>query len=72
MQNGSKIVKLLYSLLLVVIRLDTHMTEHHLEDPFQSAYHGWHNIETALLWVHNNILWLLDDQKVMLLVPLDL
>ena len=49
-----------------------HVNDHNLGEMFQSAYKTHHSTETALLQVKNNILQSLDDNKVVLLVLLDL
>ena len=49
-----------------------HVNDHNLGEMFQSAYKAHHSTETALLQVKNNIMQSLDDNKVVLLVLLDL
>ena len=53
-------------------RLSTHMNENNLAGPIQSTYMPGHSTETALLYVHNNILRAVDEQKAVALVLLDL
>ena len=57
---------------VVAARLSAHMSEHNLSEPYLSAYKPNHNIETALLCVQNDILKAMDNQKVNILVLLDL
>ena len=49
-----------------------HVNDHNLGEMFQSAYKAHHSTETALLQVKNNIMQSLDDNRVVLLVLLDL
>ena len=49
-----------------------HVNDHNLGEMFQSAHKAHHSIKTALLQVKNNIMQSLDDNKVILLVLLDL
>ena len=49
-----------------------HTNANSLSEPMQSAYRGQHSTETALVAVQNDILRALDDQKVVLLLLLDL
>ena len=39
---------------------------------FQSAYREGHSVETALVRVHNDIMWAFDEKKSVILVLLDL
>ncbi len=43
-----------------------------LKELFQSAYSSYHSTETALVMVHNDIMLAMDNQKVTLLLLLDL
>ena len=56
---------------VVVKRLNTHMSQHHLHEYYQSAYRMFHSIETALTRVHSDILQSLDQRKCVYLVLLD-
>ena len=56
----------------VDFRTTAHTRENNLEEPLQSAYKQFHSTETALLKVHNDILRGIDEQKVCMLVLLDL
>ena len=56
----------------VDFRTTAHTRENNLEEPLQSAYKQSHSTETALLKVHNDILRGIDEQKVCMLVLLDL
>jgi hypothetical protein len=40
------------------------MSDHHLHEPMQSAYKRFHSTETALLRVHNDIMWTMEKSKV--------
>jgi hypothetical protein len=57
---------------VVAARMDRHIFSNQLHEPLQSAYKAHHSTETALLKVQNDILEALDDQKVAVLVLLDL
>ena len=48
------------------------MTINKLEYPMQSAYRLFHSTKTTLVRVHNDIIMMMDGQKVVLLVLLDL
>ena len=49
-----------------------HVSDHYIGDMFQSAYKVHHSTETVLLQVKNNVMQSRDDNKVVLLVLLDL
>ena len=53
-------------------RLQKHLADNNLDEPYQSAYQTGHSIETAMLRVHNDIQCALGDNKCMLLVFIDL
>lgn len=53
-------------------QLQEHLSKNSFHEPFQSAYRPYHSTETALLRVQNDILVSMDEQKVTLLVMLDL
>ena len=57
---------------VVASKLNNHMIENGLHEPLQSAYKSGHSTETALIRVHNDILASMDQQKVTVLVMLDL
>ena len=57
---------------VVASRLNHHLMVNNLQEPFQSAYCMNHSTETAMLRVQNDILRALDDNKVVLLVLIDL
>ena len=57
---------------LVVVRLEDHMCENLLYDPFQSAYRQQHSTETAILKVQNDVIAGLDAGKCTVLESLDL
>ena len=57
---------------VAVSRLVQHMTINKLEYPMQSAYRLFHSTKTTLVRVHNDIIMMMDGQKVVLLVLLDL
>ena len=48
------------------------MKENDMDDVMQSSYKAYHSTETAMVCLHNNILWALDQNKAVLLVCLDL
>ena len=52
--------------------IQSYLNEHDLFPSLQSAYRRHHNTETALLKVKNDILMNMENQKVTLLVLLDL
>ena len=49
-----------------------HMSQNHLDEPYQSAYRKFHGTETALTRIQNDILLSMDQGKVAILVLLDL
>ena len=53
-------------------QIQSYLNEHDLFPSLQSAYRRHHNTETALLKVKNDILMNMENQKVTLLVLLDL
>ena len=57
---------------VVAKQLTQHMSENGLHEPTQSAYKAFHSTETALVKVHNDLLWAMDNQGVALLLLLDL
>ena len=57
---------------LVSSQLLDYMHTTYLFEPFQSAYRKYHNTETALLKIHNDVFRSLDDGDAVLLVLLDL
>ena len=67
--NLSHVSKLMEK--IAVKRLNTHMTQHHLHEYYQSAYRMYHSTETALLRVHSDILREVDGKKCVFLVLLD-
>ena len=56
----------------VSVRLDSFMEENHLNEPMQSAYKANHSTETALIKVHSDIIQAIEEDRIMLLVLLDL
>ena len=56
----------------VAVQFTNHLRKNSLMEPFQSAYRANHSTETALLRVFNDILRSMDQQKVTILVLLDL
>ena len=50
----------------------SHLRENKLEEIFQSAYKVGYSTESALLRVHNDVLFALDDGRCLMLVLLDL
>ena len=56
----------------VSVQLNDHVRTHHLEEWFQSAYKIHHSTESALVKVHNDILWAIEDHRSVLLLLLDL
>ena len=57
---------------VVASRLNHHLMVNNLHEPFQSAYRVNHSTETAMLRVQNDIIRALGDNKVVLLVLIDL
>ena len=57
---------------VVSSRISDHVRANNLSDTFQSAYKPFHETETALLCVNNNILSAMDDGKITALVLLNL
>jgi hypothetical protein len=57
---------------VVVKQLNEHMSSNHLHEPLQSAYKKFHSTETALVKVHNDIMWAMERQGVTVLLLLDL
>ena len=57
---------------VVLARLAPFMQEHDLTEEYQSAYRAFHSTETALLRVPNDVLCAMNQEKIMLLVLLDL
>ena len=56
----------------VYYKIQEHLVQSELYQTLQSAYRARHRTETALLKVHNDILLNMDNQRVTLLVLLDL
>ncbi len=57
---------------IVAKRLLDHLHENGLSEIYQSAYKSNHSTETALVYVHNDIMSAVDQQRVTLFVLLDL
>ena len=57
---------------VVAKRLNDHMQENNLHEPFQSAYRQHHSIETTLIKAHCDILSAVERGCVVVLVMLDL
>ena len=57
---------------IVMTQFNTHLDNHGLREPLQSAYLAKHSTETALIKVFNDILCAIDNQQCVLLVLLDL
>ena len=70
MSNLSFISKVIEK--VVASRILDHMKENNLLDPMQSAYRSGHSTETALLWVHNDIVCAIDKGHGVFLILLDL
>ena len=57
---------------VVASQLNDHLSSNKLHDPYQSAYRSGHSTETVLLSLHNDVIKAIGEQKVVLLVMLDL
>ena len=57
---------------VVASQLDDHLTVNNLQEPHQSAYRRGHSTETVLLSLHNDVIKAIGEQKIVLLVMLDL
>ena len=57
---------------MVVTQLNEHLTANSFNEAYQSAYHQFHSIETALTCVMNDILLALDQRQSVLIVLLGL
>jgi len=57
---------------VVDIQTTMHMKDNNMDDVYQSSYKIYHSTETAMLRLHNDILWALDQNKAVLLICLDL
>ena len=57
---------------LVTHQLVSHIHKFKFHDPMQSAYRRYHSTETSLLKIHNDILCAMDDNKLVLLIMLEL
>jgi hypothetical protein len=57
---------------VVSTRLEEHINSHSLQDNLQSTYRPCHSTETALLRVHHDIVYALDNNQCAVLVMLDL
>jgi hypothetical protein len=57
---------------VVDVQTPNHMRKNSVDDPMQSAYKLYHSTETAMVRLHSDILWALDQNKAVLLVCLDL
>ena len=57
---------------VVAVRLQKYLEANKLNDPLQSAYKPFHNCETALMRVHNDILVAIDKHHCVMLLLLDL
>ena len=60
------------NLKVVSCQLVDYLRDNDLEESFQSAYKRFHNTETALLKVQNDILCKIDSQKCVVLLLLDM
>ncbi len=56
----------------VVVQLIDYSYINHLKELLKSAYSTYHSTETALTKIHNDIMMAMDNQKVVLLLLLDL
>ena len=57
---------------IVASRLTEHLDKNNLHNLTQSAYRRYHSTETALLRVHNDIVYALDRKRMTVLILLDL
>ena len=57
---------------VVLSQLKGHLLKYNLLDSHQSAYREFHNTETALLKVHNDLLYATDKNEISILALLDL
>jgi hypothetical protein len=57
---------------VVARQMNEHMSNHDLHEPLQSAYKQFHSTETALIKVHNDIMWAMETKGVTILLLLDL
>ena len=57
---------------VVLVQLKTHLIENSLYELYQSAYRQFHNTETALLKIYNDLLCEADENKISILALLDL
>ena len=57
---------------IVASRLTEHLDKNNLHNLTQSAYRRYHSTETALLRVHNDIVYALDQKRMTVLILLDL
>ena len=57
---------------VVALRLDEHLDNNSLREPYQSAYTQYHSTETAIICVQSDICSALDSGAIAVLVLLDL
>lgn len=57
---------------VVASRLNDYLVLNHLDELLQSAYKRFHDCETALVRVHNNVLRSVDNHRCVVLLLLDL
>ena len=57
---------------VILAQLSEHLLANNICEPMQSAYRYGHSTETALLKVQNNILKNMDNQRVTIMLLLDL
>ena len=57
---------------IVLVQLNSHLTENNLCELYQSAYRKFHNTETALIKIYNDLLNEADVNKISILALLDL
>ena len=57
---------------ITAAQLVNHIERHNLMEVYQSAYHAFHSMETALLKVKSNVIRALKNQEVACLILLDL